>query len=42
MKFFQKFNQEYLVDGTFANKEKVKQQGFMLSLLNAFGNMQGF
>jgi hypothetical protein len=31
-----------LFDGVFASKDKVKNYGFMLSLINAFGEMEGF
>ncbi len=44
-KFFQKFGSEtFKTDGTdeFAAKDKIKNNGLLCSLLNAFGNMRGF
>lgn len=43
-RFFQRFNTEYLLDleKPFANKEKIKSNGLMMSFLNAFGNLKGF
>jgi hypothetical protein len=41
LRFFQRFGSEYIFDSEkpYANKEKSKTNGLMLSFLNAFGNL---
>ena len=39
---FQKFGANYLVEGQFARTDQIKKAGFMCSLVNKFGNMEGF
>jgi hypothetical protein len=41
-KFFQKFSGEYILEGPFAAKDKIKNNGLMLSFLNLFGSQKGF
>lgn len=43
-RFFQRFANEYIYEGDkiYANKDKTKTNGLMMSLLNAFGNLKGF
>lgn len=44
LKFLQRFGAEYIFEGErlYANKDKIKGNGLMMSFINAFGNMGGF
>jgi hypothetical protein len=44
LKFLQRFGTEYIFEGekVYANKDRIKNNGLMMSFINAFGNMDGF
>lgn len=44
LKFLQRFGSEYIYEGerVYANKDRIKGNGLLMSFINAFGNMEGF